>query len=166
MMSRTIRHHRLASCDRIDHFAIYGFFRLMQTPGEQLRHFLRATSPALGASVEVRHMSYSTRGLQEPCLMYPKPTFRVLAQSRWPSRAAPIWFGSVQRRLPSESLHVTCDFRCHRDRIPRSRDDNCPETPADIPLHQLCTRYPGQDVCVLRISPDPSSETGVVRAGL
>ena len=37
MMSRTIRHSRFASSGRIDRFAIYGFFRLMQTPGEQLR---------------------------------------------------------------------------------------------------------------------------------
>ena len=36
MMSRTIRHSRFASSGRIDRFAIYGFFRLMQTPGEQL----------------------------------------------------------------------------------------------------------------------------------
>ena len=37
MMSRTIRHSRFASSGRIDRFAIYGFFRLMQTPGEQLQ---------------------------------------------------------------------------------------------------------------------------------
>ena len=37
MMSRTTRHSRFASSGRIDRFAIYGFFRLMQTPGEQLR---------------------------------------------------------------------------------------------------------------------------------
>ena len=36
MMSRTIRHSRFASSGRIDRSAIYGFFRLMQTPGEQL----------------------------------------------------------------------------------------------------------------------------------
>ena len=36
MMSRTTRHSRFASSGRIDRFAIYGFFRLMQTPGEQL----------------------------------------------------------------------------------------------------------------------------------
>jgi hypothetical protein len=35
-MSRTTRHSRFASSGRIDRFAIYGFFRLMQTPGEQL----------------------------------------------------------------------------------------------------------------------------------
>ena len=38
MMSRTTRHSRFASSGRIDRFAIYGFFRLMQTPGEQLRY--------------------------------------------------------------------------------------------------------------------------------
>ena len=37
MMSRKTRHSRFASSGRIDRFAIYGFFRLMQTPGEQLR---------------------------------------------------------------------------------------------------------------------------------
>ena len=40
MMSRTTRHSRLASSGRIDRFAIYGLFRLMQTPGEQLRRGL------------------------------------------------------------------------------------------------------------------------------
>ena len=37
MMSSTTRHSRLASSGRIDRFATYGFSRLMQTPGEQLR---------------------------------------------------------------------------------------------------------------------------------
>ena len=40
MMSRTIRHSRLASSGRIDRSAIYGFFMLLPIPGEQLRCIL------------------------------------------------------------------------------------------------------------------------------
>ena len=36
MMSRTIRHSRLASSGRTDRSAIYGFFMLLPIPGEQL----------------------------------------------------------------------------------------------------------------------------------
>ena len=36
MMSRTIRHSRLASSGRIDRSTIYGFFMLLPIPGEQL----------------------------------------------------------------------------------------------------------------------------------
>ena len=36
-MSRTTRHSRFASSGRIDRFAIYGFFRLMQTPVSSYR---------------------------------------------------------------------------------------------------------------------------------
>ena len=50
-MSRTTRHSRFASSGRIAphiRFAIYGFFRLMQTPGEQLRH--RMLNPSASAA--------------------------------------------------------------------------------------------------------------------
>ena len=58
MMSRTTRHSCLASSGRIDRFAIYGLFRLMQTPGEQLHVIVRtnllmtpsSTSPRSGCS--------------------------------------------------------------------------------------------------------------------
>ena len=63
MMSRTTRHSRFASSGRIDRFAIYGFFRLMQTPGEQLPprfppYAVRSPPPRVVVHQLLRHPTF------------------------------------------------------------------------------------------------------------
>ena len=103
-MSRTTRHSRLASSGRIDRFAIYGLFRLMQTLGEQLLGRNTATGSAVSPEFRLRPSLSDARAVQRPDRRLVSPEFRLR-----PSLSVPgVGCGKGRNDTPSVEalLHV------------------------------------------------------------
>ena len=126
MMSRTIRHSRFASSGRIDRFAIYGFFRLIQTPGEQL-HWLFTLSE-VGARLGLSRVCWSRVGSTQ---WIPKPTSSIcssesacIRQTNLSSSPPGMW-KSLFADAPLRSEPVrTATRRRHTERDPATTAHN------------------------------------------
>ena len=105
MMSRTTRHSRLASSGRIDRFAIYGLFRLMQTPGEQLRI---SVSVLYGkAKIVISPESIEMSFFEMPRIAFLNPSRRVFESAQ---QAVTNFSRDAEITLTSISVFLRVDF--------------------------------------------------------